>query len=314
LEKSLLEQHRQPLGLFSVSPKKSLQLFPEHTSTRRLGYTLPQFEQELEAIIEDSILRGDGHNSSSWHHRSGRLLELAKLAHQMGDAEKGWRFLKAADRFSLFGLEPESLKSEANAILAEASDDNKGLSKWRRTAILKALADDSGNLKTSLRAGEVARAKRILDEHQDNVYQKHRILKHRLGILTFISFLLAVLWIAWPPFSPILATPPQIADAIAGRRVWVAVILTGIIGALVSGFSSSVATDQTLARIPSELLATTITFARLALAVLSSLAISIFLMSGLLNLPNPSLGILLAVAFASGFSDRLLLRALESLA
>jgi hypothetical protein len=73
------------------------------------------------------------------------------------------------------------------------------------------------------------------------------------------------------------------------------------------------ATDQKRARIPGELLATTVTFARISLAVLSSLAISIFLISGLLNLPPPSIGLLLAVAFASGFSDRLLLRALGSL-
>jgi len=313
LEISLLEQATHPSRFSPGLPKKSRWFGLEQTSALRLGYTLEQFEQELEAIIDDAKSRGQNNNSPNWHRRSRRLLKLAKTAHEVGDSERGWRLLKAADRFRFFGLEPEGLTSEAHAILAEASDADKGFSKWRRAAILQALADDKGSLRASLRPTQVARAKRILDEHQDNVYQKHRILKLRLRILTVISFLVAAAWVAWPPFSPVLVSPPQIGAAIEGRRLWVAVILTGILGALVSGFSSSMATDQRQARIPGELLATTVTFARISLAVLSSLAISIFLMSGLLNLPPPSIGLLLAVAFASGFSDRLLLRALGSL-
>jgi hypothetical protein len=86
-----------------------------------------------------------------------------------------------------------------------------------------------------------------------------------------------------------------------------------LIGAIVSGFTSSFSRDQKKTRIPSELSTSTITFARLVLAMVSALAVSIFLVSGVLNFPKPSYELLLAVALVSGFSDRLLLRAIESL-
>jgi hypothetical protein len=48
------------------------------------------------------------------------------------------------------------------------------------------------------------------------------------------------------------------------------------------------------------------------MGVVASLAISIFFASGALKLVQPTYELLLAVAFVAGFSDRLLLRAIES--
>jgi hypothetical protein len=84
------------------------------------------------------------------------------------------------------------------------------------------------------------------------------------------------------------------------------------LGAVFSGFSSSIVTDRKKTRIKSELSTSTLTFARLSLAMVSAIFISIFLLSGVLNLHRPSLELLLAIAFASGFSERLLLRAIDS--
>ena len=288
-------------------------MFAKNLSLQRLGYSIEQFQQELEALIEEAKSRSDNHKLPNWQPRSRHLLELAKAAHKSGDAEGGWHVLKAADRFSFFGLNQDGLRIEASAILAEATDSNKTTSEWRRAAILRALADKDGTLKESLLHREVVRAKRILDEQQDNRYHKNKILKRRLGIVTAISAAAAVVWIAAPPFSPVLPPQPQLADVVDGRRLWFAVILMGIMGALVSGFSTSTTSNQNQSRIPDELVATTVTLARIAMAVITSLVVSVFLLSGLLNLASPNLGVLLAVAFAAGFSDRLLLRAIESI-
>jgi len=48
--------------------------------------------------------------------------------------------------------------------LAEASEEEKGLSKWRRTSIQEALCENGGKLKQKLDAQDVVRAKRILEE------------------------------------------------------------------------------------------------------------------------------------------------------
>ena len=313
LEKALVEQFDSPKGLDGPQ-RKSRTWLPDRVSLRRLGITLETFEPELEARIGGARLKSGNDLNLNWIRASRQLLDLAKRAHRNKDADRGWRCLTAADRFSFYGLSFEGLKQEASVILAEASDEGKDLSGWRRTAIRQSLADDNGALKSSLEPENVIRAKRILDEQQDNVYHKLHILQRRLELLSVISLFAVGVWILWSPLSPTITVNPLLDGIITpGTRLWVAVILTGILGALVSGFLTSMARDQKQARIPAEVLATTVTFARISVAVLSSLAISIFLLSGLLNMPNPSPGLLLAVAFASGFSDRLLLRALDSL-
>jgi 8-oxo-dGTP diphosphatase len=312
-EKSLLEQVTPPHRFTSSQPERNRLWLTESLSLRRLGVTLEVFEVELDTIFEESNLANNNQPYPNWYAKSKQLFEAAKQAHRHDDAERGWRCLKAADRFSLYGLDAKALSTEAAAILTEATDKGKTTSEWRRASIKQLLSDENGDLKTSLRPREVARAKRILDEQQDNVYHKLNIIKRRLQLLTVIGLLGVMVWIVWPPISPALNVTGQVVIGTApARHLWLAIILMGILGALVSGFSSSMTSDQSTARIPAEILATTVTLARISLAILTSLVISIFLMSGLLNIPGPSVGVLLAVAFASGFSDRLLTRALDS--
>lgn len=288
-------------------------MFPKNLSLLRLGYSIEKFERELEVLIEQAKSRSNNHPSLNWQTLSSDLLKLAKEAHERGDQDRGWPIFKAAERFSYFGLETSELPFEASAILAEATDGTKMLSGWRRAAILLALADKDEKLRGTLSHREVVVAKRILDEHFDNRYHKHTILKRRLVMLTVTSLIAAVAWIAYPPLSPLLSAQSQFAGVLAGRRLWLAVVLMGIMGALVSGFSTSMGSSQKLARIPDELIASTVTMARISMAVITSVVVSVFLVSGLLNLPTPSPGVLLAVAFVSGFSDRLVLRAVESI-
>jgi hypothetical protein len=287
-------------------------------SLRRLETTLLTFQPELDAIIEQQQAKYGEKLDFGWDKRSKHLLERAKDALNDCDAELGWRCLKAADRFRLYGLETEDLKGEARSIHNEASDQEKGLPKWRGKSIQELLSDPAGKLKEQLNARDVARAKRLLDEHQDNVYHKLVILQSRLRLLTVISWIAIGVWVVWPPLSPVVkpvTAASRLAEGVASvptRRLWFAVILLGVLGAAFSGFSSSIAADQKKNRIPDELSTSTVTFARFSLAMVSAIAVSIFFLSGVLNLPSPSLELLLAVAFASGFSDRLILRAIDS--
>lgn len=303
---------------FRTVKRRWLNLF-RPVSLQRLGNTIQIFQPELEALVEEQQTKRDDKFDLGWCNRSKQLLEAAKKALTDFDPELGWRCLKAADRFRLYGLETEDLKMEARFILNEASDQEKGLTKWRGKSIQELLADPAGKLKEQLNPSDVARAKRILDEHQDNVYHKLIILKSRLRLLTVISWIAIGAWVAWPPLSPVVkpvtaaSNLPEEMTPVSTQRLWFAVILSGVLGAAFSGFSSSIASDQKKNRIPDELSTSTVTFARFSLAMVSAIVISIFLLSGVLNLPKPSLELLLVVAFASGFSDRLLLRAIDSL-
>jgi hypothetical protein len=280
--------------------------------------------QRLETTLQIFELESDSGNSApenSWKEQSKALLEAASESVNEGDAEKGWRCLKAADRLRLYGVNAEELKDEAKLVLAEAGDESKGVTKWRQQTILDLLADDKGKLKEKVSAHEVVRAKRTLDEHHDNVYHKLMILKSRLRLLTLVGLIAIATWIIRPPLSPVLKSLAVASNneavmnsPLSTRWLWFAVILSGVLGAVFSGFSSSLATEQKKNRIPAELSTSTLTFARLALSMVSAIVVSIFLLSGVIDFPKPTVEFLLVVAFVSGFSDRLLLRAIESIA
>ena len=91
--------------------------------------------------------------------------------------------------------------------------------------------------------------------------------------MTVISWIAIGAWIAWPPLSPAVK-PVTAASSLTEevtpdptRRPWFAVILSGVLGAAFSGFSSSIASDQKKNRIPDELSTSTVTFARFSLAM-----------------------------------------------
>jgi hypothetical protein len=300
------------VGWFRLSLKRLANLF-RPLSLQRLETTLQIFEAELDA--------GNKAQQKSWEERSKELLDIAWQSLNEGDSEKGWRCLKAADRLRLNDVSNDELENEAKLILAEISDESKEIRKWRQKSIVDLLADCDGKLKAGFTAKELVRAKRTLDEHHDNVYHKLMILKSRLRLLTLIGLLAIAIWIIRPPLSPVVkslafATSDDVvmSSPLSTRWLWFAVILSGVLGAVFSGFSSSMATDQNKTRIPAELSTSTLTFARLALSMVSAIVVSIFLLSGVIDFPKPSLEFLLVVAFISGFSDRLLLRAIGSIA
>ena len=92
---------------------------------------------------------------------------------------------------------------------------------------------------------------------------------------------------------------------------WWTVVLAGILGGLISAFTSAIGTDINKSSIPAELSTQTLTYARLVVSALSALAVTLFLSSGILNFQELSYAFVIAVAVASGFSDRLLLNAIE---
>lgn len=315
LERALLETSLQrPYSLFRRNLlRRAWSGFFVSPSLKRLGNTFDAVESDLAATVEQASRMGDA-SVVGWHRRSRQLLDSARQAFNDGDAERGWHCLKIADRCMLYGRDPKQLRNDAGPILAEASDEGKGLSKWRRTSIQELLCED-GKLKSKLDQQDVVRAKRILDEHHDNVYQKMEILKGRLRLLTLASLAALAAWLMRPPLLPYPSSLTAAADPALSspRLMWFGVVLAAVLGALFSGFSSSISADQKTSRIPSELFTSTVTFARLSMAAVAGLAASILLASGALTVLTPSYELMLAVAFVAGFSDRLLLRGVASL-
>jgi hypothetical protein len=358
-------------------------MFP--SSVQRLRNVLPGFRQDLMALACRNTNQTNKDQAIDWKKPAINLLERAEEAVNAGNAEQGWQCLNAAARFMLHGLSYDRdgkrlLNNHAVVIANIAADDKKGLPRWRRESINTLLKDDQNEVKKKIKVLELVEAKRILDEHSDNVYRRLAILKSRLFLLSISGLIFLIVWlfILRPPVPEIVvARNTSNAPAIAGvnaatasastssptpgvsidtegalapsvsadateissdagipfvstttistsviseqrsltsnvaEKFWWTVVLAGLLGGLISAFTSAIGSDIKKSNIPAELSTQSITFARLMLATLSALAVTLFMTSGILSFGQLSYELIIAIAIASGFTERLLLRAVN---
>jgi ADP-ribose pyrophosphatase YjhB (NUDIX family) len=284
------------------------------SSLARLRNSLPEFAVQLETRIR--TWQGKHANEECWWGKDAQtLLRDAKAAVGEGDTDLGWRCFKAAVREAFHGLEDSALRAEAQAVLNEAFDDKKRVTKWRRDGIGALLKDDKC-LKNPVDVEEVIAARRLLDEHFDNQYHKLSILRDRLSGLTITG---AVTLLAWLVLSPALSLAPPCSSVLGSIRAdwlkeaifWLVIVLGGVLGATLSGFISTIGANLRESRIPEELSTSTVTFARLCSGAVSAVAVCVFALSGILIFAKVTCELLLAIAVVSGFSEQLLLRGIQ---
>jgi 8-oxo-dGTP pyrophosphatase MutT (NUDIX family) len=271
-------------------------------SRGRLASSLSVYRTELDYLVKQTAA-GTEAPRLAWAVAAYKLLEKAEQALAEGDVELGWQCFNTAQRMELFGLDRPALQARAQAVLREAADK---LGSWRRQAI-EDLLGQSGQPKPDLDAGAVARASQLLHEHYSNVYRKLAIIRQQLGILAVVGLLAAITWAALG--LPLAGNPTPAGDS----RLVVSAMLFGIMGASVSGIFS-LAKGSDAARTPDQLVSFWITLARLAVGAMAALVAYAFLASGLLQIGSPAPGLMLAVAFAAGFSERLVISAVETVA
>jgi hypothetical protein len=240
-----------------------------------------------------------------------KLLDQAEREGK-NDLELGWRLFKGAHRIGLYCLTQEQLQVQATAIYEEAK---KKLDSWRKEAIVRILTDDCGKLKPCLKACEVFHAAYILDEYHNNEYHKLRAFKSQLKILAPVALGAAALWMGLSAFlihAPIDA-PIDVLKASGDLWYFVSVLLFGVMGAAISGFLS-LSSGPTKHRIPEQLASHLVLLARLVIGGVSALVVYVFLISGILQLGPGDLkpGLVLAASFVAGFSERLVVRAVEA--
>jgi hypothetical protein len=128
-------------------------------------------------------------------------------------------------------------------------------------------------------------------------------IKRELVILAIVAAMTVIVW---------LIIDPQLGkDAVIDNRTLIiSVVLSGIMGASVSGILT-VARDGAEARIPEQLIGFWILIVKLVVGAVSALAVYAFLLSGFESLGTAPAKIV-AVSFAAGFSERLVTSAVES--
>lgn len=238
---------------------------------------------------------------SSWARTALGLLQQAERAADNRQHELGWRCLTAARRAALFGLRRPELRTRARAARREAADKLQG---WRKETIEDALLDEDGKLRADLSHDNVFYANVILDGHHDNVYHRLRLMRRTMCFVS-ISAWVAVGLAVW--FGPGYFSIESRAG-LPPRAFPLLLVLFGVMGAVFSGFLSARDSSEGK-RIPAQLAEYSMLFARPGVAALSALVTFALLKAGVIKLGDLTAHLALFAAFASGFSERLVVGA-----
>ena len=274
-------------------------------ASRRLTASVETFEADLNYRLDsDQALR----KLPAAKAIKSRLKTVRKY-HQDGEIETAWRCFTSATRLELQLLNETELLTRAQALRQEAGAD-KLSSAWRSKAIQDLL--DSTKIEDQLPSKiddvrlRLSLATFIRDEDADNRYYKVALVRDQrsLLLLVLIACILVLLGLAAS-----VDWHGDLADPSVGFVALVAVF--GGMGACLSAIRSLGQVGGT-ARIPEHVASSSITITRPALGAAAALGVYAIAASGILNIAledEEAHLTVLALAFAAGFSEQLVLKA-----
>ena len=246
----------------------------------------------------------------SWKDSALALLRAARQSLEHGRIDQGWKFLNSARRMEIFGMDAVELTDLVKVLRAESSK----LKPWRQRAI-EALVGKPDAVAIPNRRS-VMLAASLRDEEYDNRGYKDQLIGTQFlflgGAAAIIMGALLGMWYRNTlPF--VEGSLPPTFTTIVG------VMLFGKLGATFSAITR--ASDPSAAvRIPEITSANRLSLLRILLGGVSAIVVylglkselaSVFAFKDVLKSLTPFT--IYVVAFASGFTDRLVMRAIEAL-
>jgi hypothetical protein len=286
------------------------QLLPRgysYVQSQRLTASIEEFEADLDYRLER---HPELRRQPAWEKTIRERIELVRKHHESGEVDTAWRCLVSADRLRLDVADKSELQRHAKALGAEAKA-GKLASKWRSetiTGLLKdAHLDGAADDQLEDARALVAAATYLRDEDANNRYYKVALVRGQRSLLVVILMFCIALILA---LSFAVDWDTDLGDPEVG---FVALVATfGALGACLSAIQS-LGQVGAHGRIPEHVASSIITITRPALGAAAALGVYAIAVSGVLNIDfdNEEQAHLtvLALAFASGFSERLVVRA-----
>lgn len=236
------------------------------------------------------------------------ILEEARNALDNGKTDLAWQLLHSAKRIQLKLDSKSTLAFKKDALLYEADEKLKG---WRKKAVLEYLNEEGAD-DGSVNTDALSEAYHVLHEHFSDIYTINRSILKQLFTLSFTAFasLLVFLAIIWN-YNVILGDGFPLSSNIPVPLTF-SVLLFGIMGACLSAIFSLAGGIKGI-KIPKLQVNLWITLTRPVVGAISALVIYIFIASGIL-FPNQNLNTagILSISFMAGFTERLIIRAVET--
>jgi hypothetical protein len=262
----------------------------------RLAQAIAEFETKTSADARAE--------QEPWAEIVAQYLDQAKAHFGRDEFDPAWSALKAAQRAAIPGLSEPALALEAQRVTRETSEK---LSGWRKDAV-------QGIFETSLPETDlvtrVSHAREILDEHQDNVYRRLRLLARHLAgaallLVAALTLLMVAATLGW---AAILGGEDSV---MADWRKLATVLVLGAAGAVLSGVVGMTTTELDR-RIPQLRAQPLLLALRPLVGAGSAVLVVVILQSGLGGTVQLSETAVLAVAAIAGFSERIATHAIEN--
>lgn len=289
------------------------------TRLKRLRGDAEAFGLELESFIESR-----NHQNAVWARKAKDLLQQALACADNAEVDNGWKALHAAKRQMLLGMDKDELLDHATIIRIEAEK----LNEWRKKAVDALLVDrQKSDGSTEVRKELVYLAATIRDEHYNNGYYKNRLVHNTYATLLIIlaiiiSLLLYNIYNASHHLTDALNLTGDGKRVLSGANffeVSLGIIFFGLFGATMSALLKARAATE-YSRIPEILSSRFVMLSRVAVGAGLAYIILFFLESDFaLELFDQktrfsNIQTYFAIAFVSGFTERLVLKAVEMVA
>ena len=276
-------------------------------ASQRLTASVENYEADVSCRLErQPELRG-----SPWEKAIRGQLETVRAHHRRGEIDAAWRCFTPAARRELEVADEAEIVTRAGALRHEAAS-GKLSATWRSQLIIELL--DSEQIKADLPdqiedvRRRVAEATRIRDEDADNRYYRVALVRGQRSLLLLILLVCVAVVLA---LAAAVEWDGDLHDPPVGFVALVAVF--GALGACLSAIQS-LGRAGTQGRIPEHVASSLITITRPALGAAAALGIYAITASGILNTSvddEEAHLTVLALSFAAGFSERLVLSAVE---
>jgi hypothetical protein len=237
-------------------------------------------------------------------------LEKSKNALGKRQIQNAWALYYKAELLQ-YHLKPEDeVNARAGKILYESTNLlNAGAKQNIRRLIGKDSQNGNWDLKNPVETDKVVEARRIVQEYYNTKYTYLDVTMQLLAILAVIvAFLTSLVAFA------LTIVPASVAAAPNNWVFWVTIGLLGGIGGSISGLlglKQSFALDSDM---PERVLNKWITIAKPIIGFGAAIVIAIFVFAGFVEVANITVStyLVFALAFISGFSERLIIGAVAS--
>ena len=293
------EAHRKPSRWRLFVQGSSL------AASQRLTASVENFEADLEYRLDCTPELRD----SPWEKAMRRQLALVHRHHDDGEVETAWRCFAPATCLELVKADKEALLRQAGELRREAKA-KKLAAAWRSALILELVDPKEIESRLDGQLDEV-RSRLVEATRQRNEDANNR--HYKVGLIRGLRTLLVVVLLCCLALVLVLAATTEwnadLRDPSVGFVALVAVF--GALGACLSAIQS-LGHVGTGGRIPEHVASSFLTITRPALGAAAALGVYAITVSGALNLDftdREAHLTVLALAFASGFSERFVVSA-----